>query len=138
MSSILRILPDIPPGRPPTFWYSWRWWDFRPSLSLFFFWFVSYILSSQQSDSCLTNWCFYCISQELSICYDYWSFLDVLQLPVWFSWWIQGFEEVLVRMTCLDSSSFVFSHFLDCLLKILLVQMAFVIILSCFYISCVQ
>lgn len=66
-SSTLRVLPDVPPGRLPTFWYSWEQWSFRPYL-----FFGTDILPSQKSDSCLVNWCFHCLNQELSVYHHYW------------------------------------------------------------------
>lgn len=97
-SSALRMLLDTPLGKLLTFWYSWEWWGLRSFLSLLFM-HIFFLLNSMNLAQLID--CFCDPSQELSICYHYWSCLDVLQLLHWSSWWIQGFEEVPRGTTCL-------------------------------------
>lgn len=94
----------------------------------------AHILPSQLSDSFLANWHFYCTSQELSViiinlALKFFNFHAGLHCE------FKGLKKLLGEqlVSLLLIFSFIFFHFLDCLLNIF-AQMAFVIILSSFYV----
>lgn len=96
------------------------------------------ILPSQLSDSFLANWHFYCTTQELSVIIINLA-LKFFNFHVGLHCEFKGLKKFLGEqlVSLLLIFSFIFFHFLDCLLNIS-AQMAFVIILSSFMYSCVQ